>query len=114
MGDNFRKLASHQPIETRDGVLVLSVGGGNLEQNVSPNLVAALQYAKSVGSKIGGIVGRDGGYTAKFADACGRSNRQSSSCHAAFGSVSSRRVAPSCFASFVESCADALGICEPS
>ena len=57
-------------LKPEDGVLVLSVGGGNLEQNVSPNLVAALQYAKSVGSKIGGIVGRDGGYTAKVADAC--------------------------------------------
>jgi D-sedoheptulose 7-phosphate isomerase len=57
-------------LKPEDGVLVLSVGGGNLEQNVSPNLVAALKYAKSVGSKIGGIVGRDGGYTAKVADAC--------------------------------------------
>jgi D-sedoheptulose 7-phosphate isomerase len=46
------------------------VGGGNLEEQVSPNLVKALQYAKSVGSKIIGIVGRDGGYTAKVADAC--------------------------------------------
>jgi D-sedoheptulose 7-phosphate isomerase len=57
-------------LKPEDGVLVLSVGGGNLEQNVSPNLVAALQYAKSIGAKIGGIVGRDGGYTAKVADAC--------------------------------------------
>ena len=53
-----------------DLLLILSVGGGNLEQNVSPNLVAALQYAKSVGAKIIGIVGRDGGYTATVADAC--------------------------------------------
>lgn len=57
-------------LQPEDGVLVLSVGGGNLEQNVSPNLVAALQYAKSVGAKIAGIVGRDGGYTAEVADAC--------------------------------------------
>ena len=57
-------------LQPRDGILVLSVGGGNLEQYVSPNLVAALQYAKSVGSKILGIVGRDGGYTAEVADAC--------------------------------------------
>ena len=53
-----------------DLVFVLSVGGGNLEKNVSPNLVSALQYAKSVGACICGIVGRDGGYTAQAADAC--------------------------------------------
>jgi D-sedoheptulose 7-phosphate isomerase len=53
-----------------DLLLIFSVGGGNVEQNVSPNLVAALKYAKSVGSKIIGVVGRDGGYTAKVADAC--------------------------------------------
>ncbi|HXH37738.1 MAG TPA: SIS domain-containing protein [Thermoanaerobaculia bacterium] len=53
-----------------DMVLVLSVGGGNVEKNVSPNLVSALQHAKEIGAKIGGIVGRDGGYTATVADAC--------------------------------------------
>jgi D-sedoheptulose 7-phosphate isomerase len=53
-----------------DLVLVFSVGGGNVELNVSPNLVSALQYAKSVGAKIIGVVGRDGGYTAKVADVC--------------------------------------------
>ena len=52
----------------RDAVLVLSVGGGNLEKNVSPNLVAALQLAKNRGAKVLGIVGRDGGYTAQVAD----------------------------------------------
>ncbi len=52
-----------------DTVLVFSVGGGNVEKNVSPNLVLALQLAKSVGAKIIGIVGRDGGYTAQVADA---------------------------------------------
>lgn len=51
-----------------DALLVLSVGGGNLENNVSPNLVSALQLAKERGSTILGIVGRDGGYTAKVAD----------------------------------------------
>jgi D-sedoheptulose 7-phosphate isomerase len=56
-------------LQPRDGILIFSVGGGNLEEQVSPNLVAALKYAKSVGSKIMGIVGRDGGYTAKVADA---------------------------------------------
>jgi D-sedoheptulose 7-phosphate isomerase len=53
-----------------DALLVFSVGGGNLENNVSPNLVAAIQYARKVGAKVTGIVGRDGGYTARNADAC--------------------------------------------
>jgi D-sedoheptulose 7-phosphate isomerase len=57
-------------LTANDGVVVFSVGGGNLEKDISPNLVTALQYAKSVGAKIAGIVGRDGGYTAKVADAC--------------------------------------------
>jgi D-sedoheptulose 7-phosphate isomerase len=57
-------------LRKEDMLLVLSVGGGNLEKNVSPNLVTALQYAKTVGAKIGGIVGRDGGFTATVADAC--------------------------------------------
>lgn len=55
---------------SRDAVFVFSVGGGNLEKNISPNLVTALQYATSVGAKIAGVVGRDGGYTAKVANAC--------------------------------------------
>ena len=54
----------------RDALLILSVGGGNLEMQVSPNLVAAIRYAKTVGAKVTGIVGRDGGYTARNADAC--------------------------------------------
>jgi len=57
-------------INARDTVMVFSVGGGNLEKNVSPNLVLALQTAKEVGAKVVGIVGRDGGYTAQVADAC--------------------------------------------
>jgi D-sedoheptulose 7-phosphate isomerase len=57
-------------IGARDAVLVLSVGGGSLEKNISPNIVTALQLAKQVGAKIVGIVGRDGGYTARVADAC--------------------------------------------
>ncbi|ESS71610.1 putative phosphoheptose isomerase [Methyloglobulus morosus KoM1] len=54
----------------KDALFILSVGGGNLEKNISPNLVEALKYAKAVGAKITGIVGRDGGYTAKVADVC--------------------------------------------
>ena len=53
-----------------DMVFVFSVGGGNLEKNISPNLVRAVQYAKDVGASVCGVVGRDGGYTAKVADAC--------------------------------------------
>jgi D-sedoheptulose 7-phosphate isomerase len=53
-----------------DLVLVFSVGGGNVAKNISPNLVAALQYAKSVGARVIGAVGRDGGHTAQVADAC--------------------------------------------
>jgi D-sedoheptulose 7-phosphate isomerase len=57
-------------LKADDAVFVFSVGGGNLEKNVSPNLVTALQFAKSVGAKITGVVGRDGGYTGTVADAC--------------------------------------------
>jgi len=57
-------------IGAKDGLLIFSVGGGNLEKNVSPNLVSAIQVAKKVGASIVGIVGRDGGYTAKEATAC--------------------------------------------
>jgi D-sedoheptulose 7-phosphate isomerase len=57
-------------LRAEDMVLVLSVGGGNLEANVSPNLVAALRHAQEIGCRIGGIVGRDGGYTARVASAC--------------------------------------------
>jgi len=52
-----------------DGLLILSVGGGNLERNVSPNLVRALQYGRETGAAIVGIVGRDGGYTSRVGDA---------------------------------------------
>jgi D-sedoheptulose 7-phosphate isomerase len=57
-------------LDADDGVLVFSVGGGDLDRNVSPNLVRAVQHAKKVGATVCGIVGRDGGYTAKVADAC--------------------------------------------
>ncbi len=57
-------------LNSRDAVFIFSVGGGNLEKNISPNLVNALKFAKTVGAKITGVVGRDGGYTAQVADAC--------------------------------------------
>lgn len=57
-------------LNNKDGVFIFSVGGGNREKNVSVNLVKALEYTRSVGSKILGIVGRDGGHTGKVADGC--------------------------------------------
>lgn len=66
----FAKWLEVSRLKAKDMLFILSVGGGNLEKNISPNLVTALQYAKKIGSKIVGIVGRDGGYTAKVADAC--------------------------------------------
>ncbi len=57
-------------LNSRDMVFVFSVGGGDVERNVSANLVRALQHAKEVGTTICGIVGRDGGFTAQVADAC--------------------------------------------
>lgn len=57
-------------LRAKDTLLVFSVGGGNLEKNVSPNLVKALEYARHIGASIVGIVGRDGGFTAQVADAC--------------------------------------------
>ena len=57
-------------LNSKDGVFVFSVGGGNREKNVSVNLVKALEYAGKVGTKVLGIVGRDGGYTGKIADVC--------------------------------------------
>jgi len=57
-------------LSAKDAVMVLSVGGGDKENNVSPNLIAALDFARQVGATTLGIVGRNGGYTAKVADAC--------------------------------------------
>lgn len=56
-------------LTAKDAVFVMSVGGGSVERNVSPNLVRALEFARSVGAAIVGIVGRDGGFTAQVADA---------------------------------------------
>ncbi len=57
-------------LRKEDGLFIFSVGGGNLEKNISPNLVSALKLAKEVGAAIVGVVGRDGGYTKQVADAC--------------------------------------------
>ena len=57
-------------LNDRDMLFIFSVGGGNVEKNISPNLVLALQYAKQIGASVVGVVSRDGGYTAQVADAC--------------------------------------------
>ena len=57
-------------LQSKDALFIFSVGGGNLEKNISPNLVEAIKHAKTVGAKVTGVVGRDGGYTAQAADAC--------------------------------------------
>ena len=57
-------------LNSDDCIFVFSVGGGNVDKNISVNLVKALQYSKEIGSNIIGVVGRDGGYTAHAADAC--------------------------------------------
>jgi len=57
-------------LNSKDCIFIFSVGGGNLEKNVSVNIVNSLKFAKEMGSSIIGIVGKDGGYTAKVADAC--------------------------------------------
>jgi D-sedoheptulose 7-phosphate isomerase len=57
-------------LNAKDCLFILSVGGGNKEKNVSPNLIEAIDLAKGVGARVTGIVGRDGGYTAQNADIC--------------------------------------------
>ncbi|MEI6159001.1 MAG: SIS domain-containing protein [Roseococcus sp.] len=64
----FREWLLTSRLNEKDALFIFSVGGGNLEKNVSPNLVGALQLAKEVGARILGVVGRDGGYTAKVGD----------------------------------------------
>lgn len=57
-------------LNKNDTLFIFSVGGGNVEKNISPNLVYALKLAKEVGASVVGVVGRDGGYTKQVADAC--------------------------------------------
>jgi D-sedoheptulose 7-phosphate isomerase len=67
---SFSSWLKGSKLSQNDMLLILSVGGGDPERNVSMNLVKAMDHAREVGAKIAGIVGRDGGYTAKVADAC--------------------------------------------
>ncbi len=57
-------------LQARDMLFSFSVGGGNLEKNISPNLVEAIKFAKAMGAKVTGVVGRDGGFTAQASEAC--------------------------------------------
>ena len=57
-------------LTNKDLIFIFSVGGGSLEKNISVNLVEAIKYGKSVGSRITGVVGKDGGYTAQNSDTC--------------------------------------------
>jgi len=57
-------------LKADDMILVFSVGGGNIENKVSVNIIKSIQFAKKIGVKVCGVVGRDGGYTAQVADAC--------------------------------------------
>ena len=66
----YRNWLRGSRIQRQDMVFVFSVGGGDAERHISTNLVCALEYAKQVGAKICGVIGRDGGFTAKVADAC--------------------------------------------
>jgi D-sedoheptulose 7-phosphate isomerase len=66
----YRNWLHGSRLRKEDMILVFSVGGGDMERNISVNLVRALQYSKQVGSKICGIVGRNGGFTARVADVC--------------------------------------------
>jgi len=67
---SYRNWLRGSRLRAQDLVFVFSVGGGDAARNISSNLVFALQYAKQVGSKVCGVVGRDGGFTAQMADAC--------------------------------------------
>jgi len=66
----FAEWLKTSKLTARDAVFVFSVGGGSLEKNISSNLVLALQYAKRVGARVTGVVGRDGGFVKQVADAC--------------------------------------------
>lgn len=66
----FQTWLAGSRLSAKDAILIFSVGGGDAQKNVSPNLVSAMDYAKSACATILGIVGRDGGYTARMADAC--------------------------------------------
>ncbi len=66
----FEQWLKTSRLAARDALFILSVGGGDTSRNISPNLVSAIRFARQVGAKVTGIVGRDGGYTALAANAC--------------------------------------------
>jgi D-sedoheptulose 7-phosphate isomerase len=69
-GSVFAEWLKISRLSARDALFILSVGGGDAERNISPNLVRAMQLARDLGAKVTGVVGRDGGFTARVADAC--------------------------------------------
>ena len=68
--NSYKNWLKVSKLNSKDCIFVFSVGGGNLDKNISVNIVNALSYAKENNSKIIGVVGRDGGYTLKVSDAC--------------------------------------------
>jgi D-sedoheptulose 7-phosphate isomerase len=94
-------------LNAKDALLILSVGGGNLEKNVSPGFISAIQLAKQVGARVIGIVGKDGGYTATQADACVGKPQQY---HSPLRSLPSRGLAPLGFPPRRESESNKMGI----
>ncbi len=66
----FKEWLKISKLKSKDLIFIFSVGGGNKEKNISRNLIEAIKYSKSIGSKIVGVVGRDGGFAARNADEC--------------------------------------------
>jgi D-sedoheptulose 7-phosphate isomerase len=67
---SYREWLKVSRLSATDMLLVFSVGGGDLARNISPNLARAVEYARQIGCSIGAVLGRDGGYTGRLADAC--------------------------------------------
>jgi D-sedoheptulose 7-phosphate isomerase len=67
---SYREWLKVSRLSSADMLLVFSVGGGDLDRNISANLARAVEYARQIGCSIGAVLGRDGGFTARVADAC--------------------------------------------
>jgi len=66
----FEKWLETSRLNDKDGILILSVGGGNADKNISVNIIRAIDFSKRRNARIMGIVGKDGGYTAKNSTSC--------------------------------------------
>jgi len=110
---SFSRWLQGSHLREGDALLVFSVGGGNLEKNVSANIVRAVELAQKVGAKITGIVGRDGGYTAKVAGCgCGDSDNFRRHCDSSRRKFPGRGLASNCFRSTIEGARDEVGVNE--